>query len=127
MGRQIARGVEKRGLAPSRCEISRENERPRGARPPFSTRCQERDIANMIEQKSTSEPVVKVLKLKTEKFRVDDVPAAAELELLARLMDSVFYIPGLGIRFGLDALIGLVPGLGDLATSLVSLYILKAS
>jgi len=81
----------------------------------------------VIEQKSASGPVVKVLKLKTEKFRTDERPHAAELELLARLMDSVFHVPGLGIRFGLDALIGLIPGLGDIATSLVSLYILKAS
>src|SRR6185437_3519948 len=41
-----------------------------------------------------------------------------ELELLARWMDSVFEIPGLGIRFGLDAIIGLIPGLGDTLTSL---------
>lgn len=50
-----------------------------------------------------------------------------ELELLAKWMDSVFKIPGLGIRFGLDSLIGLIPGLGDTATSVVSLYILNAA
>ena len=50
-----------------------------------------------------------------------------ELELLARWMDNVFEIPGLGIRFGLDAVIGLIPGLGDTLTSLVSLYILGAA
>lgn len=50
-----------------------------------------------------------------------------ELELLARWMDSVFEIPGLGIRFGLDALVGLIPGLGDLLTTLASLYILGAA
>lgn len=50
-----------------------------------------------------------------------------ELEVLARWMDSVFEIPGLGIRFGLDSLIGLIPGLGDTLTSLVSLYILGAA
>lgn len=50
-----------------------------------------------------------------------------ELELLARWMDSVFRIPGVGIRFGLDALVGLLPGVGDALTSLVSLYILTAA
>jgi hypothetical protein len=50
-----------------------------------------------------------------------------ELEWLARWMDSAFEIPGTRIRFGLDALIGLVPGLGDLVTMLVSLYILNAA
>lgn len=55
------------------------------------------------------------------------VPSVAELEFIARWMDSVFQIPGLGVRFGLDSLLGLVPGLGDAATSLVSLYILQAA
>lgn len=48
-----------------------------------------------------------------------------QLELLARWMDAVFEVPGLGFRFGLDAIMGLVPGFGDTATSLVSLYILN--
>jgi hypothetical protein len=45
-------------------------------------------------------------------------PAASHLPLLRRwavLLDSAFRVPGLGIRFGLDAIIGLVPGIGDLA------------
>src|ERR1700683_3797361 len=50
-----------------------------------------------------------------------------QLELLAYWMDTVFYIPGLGIRFGFDAIIGLIPGLGDILTSLISLYLLPAA
>lgn len=42
-------------------------------------------------------------------------------------MDDLFRVPVLGWRFGLDALIGLVPGLGDTTTALVSFYILAAS
>ena len=42
-------------------------------------------------------------------------------------MDDMFRVPILGWRFGLDALIGLIPGLGDTSTSLVSFYILAAS
>lgn len=42
-------------------------------------------------------------------------------------MDDLFRVPVLGWRFGLDALIGLVPGLGDPATTLVSFYILAAA
>lgn len=49
------------------------------------------------------------------------------LERLAWLMDDVIRIPGLGWRFGLDAIVGLVPGFGDTATSLVSFYILVAA
>ena len=49
------------------------------------------------------------------------------LERLGWLMDDMFRVPILGWRFGLDALIGLIPGLGDTSTSLVSFYILAAS
>jgi len=42
-------------------------------------------------------------------------------------MDDMFRVPVLGWRFGLDALIGLIPGLGDTATSLVSFYLLAAA
>ena len=52
---------------------------------------------------------------------------AAALEQLGRLMDSQFKIPGLGVRFGLDALIGLIPGFGDVAGGMVSLYIVGAA
>src|SRR5258705_1107128 len=48
------------------------------------------------------------------------------LERLSWLMNDLFRVPGLGWRFGLDALVGLIPGLGDTATSLVSFYILAA-
>ncbi len=49
------------------------------------------------------------------------------IERLGWLMDDLFRVPVLGWRFGLDALIGLVPGLGDTTTSLVSFYILAAA
>ena len=39
------------------------------------------------------------------------------------LLDEAFRIPGTGIRFGLDGLIGLVPGLGDVLAGLLSLVI----
>ena len=50
-----------------------------------------------------------------------------ELEAIARWTDTVFRIPGLNVRFGLDAIIGLVPGVGDILTALASLYILSAA
>ena len=46
------------------------------------------------------------------------------VELLARLMDSRFQIPGTRFRFGLDPLIGLIPGLGDFTGFLFSGYML---
>jgi hypothetical protein len=49
------------------------------------------------------------------------------LERLGWLMDDLIRIPGVGWRVGLDALVGLIPGFGDTATSLVSFYILAAA
>lgn len=48
------------------------------------------------------------------------------LDNLARYLDGLFRIPGTGWRFGLDALIGLIPNVGDTITSLASFYILIA-
>jgi hypothetical protein len=61
--------------------------------------------------------------------RTTTKPAKLEesLDHLAWLMDDLFRVPGIGWRFGLDALIGLIPGLGDTATSLVSFYILASA
>ena len=51
-------------------------------------------------------------------------PALENLNSLAKLMDSQFRIPGTTIKFGLDALIGLVPGAGDFAAFLISGYMI---
>jgi len=48
------------------------------------------------------------------------------LDQLSRLMDGLFRIPGTGWRVGLDAIVGLIPGVGDFATTAVSFYILAA-
>jgi len=39
------------------------------------------------------------------------------------LLDEAFRIPGTGIRFGIDGVIGLVPGLGDVLAGILSLVI----
>jgi hypothetical protein len=57
----------------------------------------------------------------------DEQSLAQDLERLARWMDTVFKVPGVGVRFGLDAILGLFPGAGDVATSLVSFYIFTAA
>jgi hypothetical protein len=60
-------------------------------------------------------------------FAIGSVPSrderVARIDALATLLDTAFVVPGTGIRFGLDALIGLVPGIGDAITTLLSLYI----
>ena len=48
-------------------------------------------------------------------------------ERLGWLLDDVFRVPILGWRFGLDALVGLIPGLGDTSTALASFYILASA
>jgi hypothetical protein len=55
-------------------------------------------------------------------------PAALDaLRRWAVLLDSAFRIPGTRIRFGLDAIIGLIPGLGDISTpAFAGLLLLQA-
>ncbi len=48
------------------------------------------------------------------------------LENLSRYLDDWIKIPVVGWRFGLDALIGLIPNVGDSITSIASFYILIA-
>ena len=48
------------------------------------------------------------------------------LENLSKYLDDWIKIPVVGWRFGLDALIGLIPNVGDSVTSLASFYILLA-
>ena len=56
------------------------------------------------------------------KFEPSPIPLA-DLDLLANLLDARWKVPGTSIRFGLDALFGLVPVLGDVATAIASIYI----
>jgi hypothetical protein len=44
----------------------------------------------------------------------------AQTERLARLLDSQFRVPGTRLRFGVEPLLGLVPGLGDAAGLVLS-------
>jgi hypothetical protein len=45
------------------------------------------------------------------------------LQKLENLLDEAFRVPGTGIRFGVDGIIGLVPGVGDVLAGLLSLII----
>jgi hypothetical protein len=58
--------------------------------------------------------------------RAERADVERSLDQLSRAMDGLFRIPGTGWRIGLDALIGLIPGVGDFATTAVSVYILAA-
>jgi hypothetical protein len=47
----------------------------------------------------------------------------ARARALARLLDSSVRVPGTGIRFGADAVIGLIPGLGDIGGAALAGYL----
>jgi hypothetical protein len=51
----------------------------------------------------------------------------ARLRAIARLFDQAFPLPGTRYRFGIDALFGLVPGLGDLIGAVVAAYALHVA
>jgi Domain of unknown function (DUF4112) len=57
--------------------------------------------------------------------RIDPQSRAAlqRIERLAYWLDERYRLPGTRFRFGLDGIIGLVPGIGDAATSALSGYI----
>lgn len=50
--------------------------------------------------------------------------SVARLEMLGRLMDSAFVIPGTNVRMGLDGIIGLIPVAGDFVSGLMSTYLI---
>ena len=50
-----------------------------------------------------------------------------QLDALAAWLDDMFVVPGTSVRFGLDALAGLLPGIGDLVTGAASMLILHAA
>jgi hypothetical protein len=49
----------------------------------------------------------------------------ARIDALAKLLDVAFILPGTNIRYGIDGLIGLVPIIGDLLTTAISLWIVR--
>lgn len=56
----------------------------------------------------------------------DDLKKFQRLKVLSELMDSKFVGP-FGIRFGLDGLLGFVPFIGDILTTLISFSILVSA
>jgi hypothetical protein len=50
--------------------------------------------------------------------------AVRRMEMVAKLLDNAFVIPGTNQRVGIDAIIGLIPGFGDVATTILSSYVI---
>lgn len=57
--------------------------------------------------------------------RATDIPhkRRQRLEAIAEMLDDRFRVPGTNLRFGLDGVIGLVPGIGDTVTTAIGSYI----
>ena len=55
---------------------------------------------------------------------LDKEAELARIERIAILLDSQFTIPGTDVRFGLDSLVGLLPGIGDAIGLIASLFIM---
>ena len=53
--------------------------------------------------------------------------ADENLDMLAHVLDEWFRVPGTNIRFGLDGIVGLVPGLGDILGGLASSLLVVAA
>jgi hypothetical protein len=47
------------------------------------------------------------------------------INAIARVMDTAIRIPGTGIRFGADSVLGLIPGVGDAGSALVGFFIVN--
>ena len=54
--------------------------------------------------------------------KVQQLKNLKRIRKIARLLDTAIGIPGTKIRFGLEPILGLLPGGGDLLTALISAY-----
>jgi len=62
---------------------------------------------------------------RVERLERESIDAAvARITAVARIMDSLFTVPGTRIRLGFDAILGLVPVLGDLISQAIATYII---
>jgi hypothetical protein len=59
--------------------------------------------------------------------RARPIEIEESLDKLGWVLDDLIRIPGLNWRIGLDALVGLIPGVGDTATTVASLYVLGSA
>jgi hypothetical protein len=57
-------------------------------------------------------------------MRESDARTLAALRKWSVLLDSAFRVPGTNMTFGLDPLLGLIPGIGDLTTPLFAALLL---
>lgn len=56
-------------------------------------------------------------------MRDDPASRTRRVRVIARLLDNSISIPGTGWKIGLDPIVGLIPGIGDLIGAVLSAYI----
>jgi Domain of unknown function (DUF4112) len=71
----------------------------------------------------TSDDILRWLERTARQLGPEEEIALQRVARLAYWLDDRFRIPGTGRRIGLDGLLGLVPGIGDTATTLIAAYI----
>ena len=74
----------------------------------------------MTARQATTEGFLEILRAASP----SEGDAVRRMELVARVLDTAFLIPGTTQRFGIDAIIGLIPGVGDVVTTVLSSYII---
>ncbi len=72
---------------------------------------------------NSSEPEI----LRPRMNRGADLFSDRNLDLLSHLLDDFLRIPGTQIRFGLDGIVGLIPGVGDIIGAMASWIIILAA
>ena len=81
----------------------------------------------MIQANQSQRRPVVQLNADTELSHEEAAAAVERMRRLAKVLDSAFQIPGTKQTIGLDSLIGLIPGVGDVATSAVSALMLRTA
>ena len=71
----------------------------------------------------TAKPEILSPRVKSGKKIFDD----ENLDLLSHLLDDFIKVPGTPIRFGLDGIVGAIPGIGDLIGGIASCIIIIAA
>ena len=81
-------------------------------------------MTRAVNDETTSAPGTQAAQ---QNARLPALPEVTRIRSLARLLDSAIRIPGTDIRIGLDPILGLFPGFGDLAGAAASGYIVLTS
>lgn len=71
----------------------------------------------------TAKPEILSPRVKSGKKIFDD----ENLDLLSHLLDDFIKVPGTPVRFGLDGIVGVIPGIGDLIGGIASCIIIIAA